>query len=84
MWARTGSDPDKIPAQRALRLTGNVAVPLPHPLDFDWRFTPETIALVWQIIRHLANPGGGVALLGTPSLVVRVDPDAHFGSISLF
>lgn len=44
---------------------------LPHPLDFDWRFTDPTISTLWRLARDLADPDEGIALLGVPSLAVR-------------
>jgi hypothetical protein len=56
---------------------------VPHPLDFDWRFTRDTICLIWQAIRELANPQSDVALLGTPSLAATVEPWKELGSVTL-
>lgn len=56
---------------------------MPHPLDFDWRFTGDTIGLIWQTIRELAHPQADVALLGTPSLAAAVEPWKELGSITL-
>jgi len=44
---------------------------LPHPLDFDWRFTEQTTSTLWRLARELANPQDGTALLGVPSLAER-------------
>ena len=56
---------------------------VPHPLDFDWRFTRDTIGLIWQTIRDLANPRSDVALLGTPSLAATVESWKELGSVTL-
>jgi hypothetical protein len=56
---------------------------VPHPLDFDWRFTRDTVGLIWQIVRDLANPQSDVALLGTPSLAATVERRNGLGSITL-
>jgi hypothetical protein len=70
------------PAGRASGIVGRALV-IPHPLDFDWRFTRNTVGLIWKIIASLANPQASVALLGTPSLA-SVERPADLGSITLF
>ena len=43
-------------------------LPVPHPLDFDWRFTPPTIAaLTSELVGRTA-----VTLVGTPSLWISL------------
>jgi hypothetical protein len=63
----------------------NAARPLvvPHPLDFDWRFTRPTVGLIWETIAELASPQSGISLLGTPSLTSGKRP-AHLGGVTLF
>ena len=56
---------------------------VPHPLDFDWRFTRTTAALIWETIGNLTSPQAGVALLGTPTLA-SVERPNNLGSITLF
>ena len=67
------------------RVPGGSERPLvvPHPLDFDWRFTRDTIGLIWQTVRALAKPQSDVALLGTPSLAATVEPWKELGSVTL-
>src|SRR5580698_10894855 len=72
-----------MPVQRARSSRDSAHVPLPHPLDFDWRFTPETIVLIWTIVRDIAGPDGAVALLGAPSLARAVDLDFRVGPVTL-
>jgi hypothetical protein len=55
---------------------------VPHPLDFDWRFTRPTVGLIWETIAELANPERGVALLGTPSLASAKRPTS-LGAVTL-
>jgi len=43
------------------------ALPLPHPLDFDWRFSPTSIDHLADSCERLAD-GGPVILLGTPTI----------------
>jgi hypothetical protein len=56
---------------------------VPHPLDYDWRFTRTTGGLIWETIGNLASPQAGVALLGTPSLAL-VERPINLGSVTLF
>lgn len=44
------------------------SLPVPHPLDFDWRFTPMTIARLLRDCSDLTHPGDTVACFGTPSV----------------
>jgi hypothetical protein len=45
-------------------------LPIPHPLDFDWRFSSATAASVASEL--LQRSSTGVALLGAPSLWLRL------------
>jgi hypothetical protein len=45
-------------------------LPPPHPLDFDWRYSPDTIEQLVDRAVAATQPGETVALLGTPSLHV--------------
>ena len=56
---------------------------VPHPLDFDWRFTRPTVGVIWETIAALASAQSGVALLGTPSLASAKRP-ACLGPVTLF
>jgi len=46
----------------------SVSWPLPHPLDFDWRFTIGTAEYLWNLARQLAKSSDQVILLGMTSL----------------
>jgi len=46
-------------------------IQLPHPLDFEWRFTESTITSLWQLAHVLAGDREKIILLGTPSLAKR-------------
>lgn len=45
-----------------------IKLPVPHPLDFDWRFTSETISDLLRRIDELDLTAHGVCLLGAPTL----------------
>jgi len=59
------------------------ALVVPHPLDFDWRFTCTTVGVIWETICELASPPAGIALLGTPSLASVARP-SNIGVVTLF
>src|ERR1700736_5370326 len=61
----------ELPASRQLSGTPSVAPapdswPVEHPLDFDWRFTPEAVRFLSD--RCHATAPESVAFLGAPSL----------------
>jgi|SRR5438876_3629997 len=43
-------------------------MPTPHPLDFDWRFTPETAYRLQELCLDLTAVGDVVAYLGCPTV----------------
>lgn len=43
--------------------------PVPHPLDYDWRYGSKAIATLTQMIERSVAPGGRVVLIGAPTLV---------------
>ena len=47
---------------------GRSLLPLPHPLNFEWRFTPETSRGLLNLVTKLTPPCGEVLLFGTPGL----------------
>lgn len=53
------------------------SLPPPHPLDFDWRYSPETIERLVGIAVAATQPGETVALLGTPSIHVAQLAQQH-------
>ena len=42
--------------------------PQPHPLDYEWRFTDETVIRLTKYSLWLSNPGDTICLLGVPSI----------------
>jgi len=54
--------------------------PVPHPLDYDWRFTDSTQGFLSQRIASFLPKYGSVTLLGAPTLFGRLlmsRPDAR-------
>lgn len=45
-------------------------LPLPHPCDFEWRFTRATATAVLTRVCDCTKPGEAILLVGMPSLVV--------------
>ena len=82
MQQRTEIPLVKRPVGRATGVTGRPRV-VPHPLDFDWRFTRPTVEVIWETIGDLASPQASVALLGTPSLAAASRPNS-IGAVTLF
>ena len=48
-------------------------MPLPHPLDYDWRFTPSTVVLLWQLAGVRTAPKEPIILMGVPSIADDID-----------
>lgn len=43
-------------------------LPLPHPLDFEWRFTQRTAHELLDMLTNMTPFGGSVLLFGTPGV----------------
>jgi hypothetical protein len=65
------------------QMNGAVVPFVPHPLDFDWRFTP---ACALELTRHILarTKPGRIALLGTPTLVSVIESALPPSALSLF
>jgi hypothetical protein len=48
--------------------TATPDLPVPHPLDYEWRFTPETVRGILHEVVSLSSPGDVIALVGGPSI----------------
>jgi hypothetical protein len=48
-----------------------VSLPLPHPLDYDWRFGDRACVHLLRKCEELTMPGDCIALLGSPSVLAR-------------
>lgn len=59
-------------------------LPLPHPLDYEWRFAPEASDRILETARALAGTTSRFALLGTPSVVLRADKTESRNPLTIF
>lgn len=50
---------------------GQSLLPLPHPLDFEWRFTPDAARAMLNRAADMTPAGGELLLFGTPGLAVE-------------
>jgi hypothetical protein len=50
---------------------GRSLLPLPHPLDFEWRFTPDAARSLLNRAADMTPTDGDVLLFGTPGLAVE-------------
>ena len=55
----------------AASVEGRSLLPLPHPLDFEWRFTPDAARKLLGLAADMTPAGGGILLFGTPGLAVE-------------
>lgn len=46
----------------------SITLPVPHPLDFDWRFADESVERLLEECLSLTEPGDTICFVGTPSL----------------
>lgn len=81
--------------QRALELTNSASIrfeerpeldrrlPVPHPLDFDWRFSSSTSADLAALLTQHAGDGGRILLIGVPTMLLALC-DNGFGSSLVF
>ena len=59
-------------------------LPLPHPLDFEWRFSPQGCAVLAGWLDDYLHPGEPVALLGTPAFAEQFAGFSSRGTPTLF
>jgi hypothetical protein len=58
------------------RNTPRIRFPVPHPLDFDWRFSEASVRHLLDYVKNLSQPNEQVVLLGTPT-ILRAALEAH-------
>lgn len=47
-----------------------VPFPVPHPLDFEWRFSPEAVELLLERCERASARWDTIALVGAPTLMI--------------
>lgn len=45
----------------------------PHPLDYEWRFSPEAVRLILERVSETSPNMGAIACVATPSVVIHGD-----------
>jgi hypothetical protein len=50
-------------------LSHTIALPIPHPLDYDWRFADSAVRYLLDRSLELTAPGETIALLGAPTIL---------------
>ena len=75
------------PAACSINLKDN-GLPIPHPLDYDWRFSQRTVRDLIEILLKFTTSRDTIALLGCPSIFyasenlnrqfVLVDNNSHY------
>jgi len=55
----------------SLAVEGRSLLPLPHPLDFEWRFAPDSARALLNLAADLTAVDGELLLFGTPGLAVE-------------
>lgn len=50
---------------------GRSLLPVPHPLDYEWRFTPDAARSLLDCATGMTPAGGDLLLFGTPGLAVE-------------
>jgi hypothetical protein len=58
-------------ANRPAVVEGRSLLPLPHPLDYEWRFTPDAARSLLNRAADMTPAGGDLLLFGTPGLAVE-------------
>lgn len=56
---------------RASAVEGRSLLPLPHPLDYEWRFTPDAARSLLNRAADLTPSTGALLMFGTPGLAVE-------------
>jgi hypothetical protein len=55
--------------RKRIGMRHSLLLPIPHPLDFDWRFSAPAAADILESCARLTKPSDTIALLGAPSLL---------------
>lgn len=61
-----------------------IALPIAHPLDYEWRFADPTVEALADVCLAHGRRGDAVALLGTPTILRAVAERGGAGRLILF
>lgn len=64
-----GQRPNGAERRKSLNRRRRIALPVPHPLDYDWRFGESAVRYLLDACLTLTQPDETIALLGTPSVL---------------
>ncbi|MBD2018547.1 hypothetical protein H6F96_31910 [Microcoleus sp. FACHB-53] len=61
--------PAKSKLEQSTRSYHQISLPVPHPLDYDWRFSDAAVEILLNECKELTPLYSTIVLLGTPSLL---------------
>ena len=64
--------PIQVPFRASHSQVVQPSLPVPHPADYDWRFTPRALSNLMHLFLPVRNRSSRVALLGAPSLFLEL------------
>jgi hypothetical protein len=59
-------------------------LPVPHPLDFDWRFSEEAVERILAKASLLSQHGGSLGVIGAPSVALKAGRTWMSGGVIAF
>lgn len=62
-------EPDGAGREQSSNRRRRITLPVPHPLDYDWRFGESAVSYLLDACLALTRPDETIALLGTPSVL---------------
>jgi hypothetical protein len=67
----THPDPNgtKFPLELRQGFRHQIALPIPHPLDYDWRFADSAVRLLLERSLELTTPEDTIVLVGAPTVL---------------
>lgn len=62
----------QVPSRASRHRAASQVLPVPHPADYDWRFTSRALSNLMHLLLPVRNRSSRVALLGAPSLFLEL------------
>jgi len=75
---------DAIKTDQGNSVIDDFDLPVPHPLDYEWRFTPETMDYLLGKCLGLTSSKDLIGLMGVPSVLVRAVKESYSRKMLLF